>query len=161
MNKYSEKQIDRLWEWLLHEDNLFTSRANFFLIAESMLFAAFAVLIVNTLLKPCLMFVLGGAGVIFTIVWLYWAIVQIYLTINPIKAKLQKLLPEWSEIASGRRKVFATHLIFGIFLPSILLTVWIILITTQIIPPTTPAGKTGDVPESAGLVSAGGGSAFG
>ncbi len=40
-----EGQIATLWEWALHEDNLFVGRINFFIVAESIQFSAFATLV--------------------------------------------------------------------------------------------------------------------
>ena len=39
----SKAPTEHYWDWLLHEDTLFSSRISFFLIAETMLFIAFAI----------------------------------------------------------------------------------------------------------------------
>lgn len=123
-----ERRVDRLWEWALHEDNLFISRANFFLVAESMLFAAFATLIASPSVKTLFILVFGVIGLVSSVVWIYLAWAQINLTMNPIKAKLRKLLPDYAGVTTLRRRFPPTNFVLGVAFPVTLLVVWIVLL---------------------------------
>lgn len=128
LSNWTPEQIQRLWEWILHEDHLFTNRANFLLVAEAMLFAGFATLLTDASINRWLLVVVAAAGIIVTLVWLYIATVQNFLTMNPIKRILEEAAPEYGEIALGRRKPWPCNVVLGIVLPSFLLVVWLALL---------------------------------
>lgn len=121
------KKSDWLWDWLLHEGNLFTSRVNFFLIAESMLFVAFATLAVHIPQEPWLAKILVFAGIFITAIWLIVSVGQIYYIMDPIKTELERLLPEWNKIFKRSKKWLRIDDIVGITLPLWILCVWILL----------------------------------
>ncbi len=123
----SPKQIQGLWEWCLHEDHLFTNRANFFMVAEAMLFAAFAALLARTSINKGSIIIIGVAGIIVTVVWVYTAAVQRQKTMNPIKKILRQAIPEYNEIASGR-KGWSINIVLGIILPILIFGVWVALL---------------------------------
>ena len=131
-NESMERRVDRLWEWILHEDNLFISRGNFFLLAESMLFAAFATLAVNQSVQQIFVFIFGIVGILCSLVWIYLAWAQINLTMNHIKTKLRELIPDYSGITKPRGKFPSTHFILGVFFPIALLIAWAILLLAMI-----------------------------
>jgi hypothetical protein len=124
----STKKADWLWNWLLHESTLFTNRVNFFLVAESMLFAAFATLAVYTSQEPRLAKILGFSGVIISAIWLIISIGQIHYILDPIKTELQYLHPEWNKIFKREKKWIRIDDIIGIILPFWILCVWILLL---------------------------------
>ncbi len=115
---------EHYWEWLLHEDDLFSSRINFFLIAESMLFIAFAI---NAYGNANLTTILGIAGILFISIWLYVSIFHIYFVIKPIKERLREKLPEYGEVKDvwlfGNPNIW-----LGIVFPLVLIGIWIFLI---------------------------------
>lgn len=132
-NETIEKRINRLWGWILHEDNLFMSRGSFFLVAESMFFAAFATLAVNQSVQLIFVFIFGIVGVLCSLVWIYLAWVHIHLTMNPLKAKLRELIPDYAGITKSRGKYPSSHLILGVFFPISLLIAWLSLLMTLLI----------------------------
>ncbi len=119
----SKAPVEHYWDWLLHEDDLFSSRISFFVIAETMLFIAFAI---NAYAKPSLTTILGVAGILFASIWLYVSISHIYFLINPIKEKLREGLPEYREVKAvwlfGDPNIW-----LGIVFPIILIVIWIFL----------------------------------
>jgi hypothetical protein len=129
-----EKRVDRLWEWVLHEDNLFISRGNFFLLAEAMLFAAFATVAVAPSVKPVLVFILGLVGVVCSGVWIYLSWVQVNFTMKPLTSRLKELIPDHYEVVSGRRKYPPLDFILGILFPLFLLIMWLTLLLIVLIP---------------------------
>ena len=123
----SRASTERYWDWLLHEDDLFSSRINFFLIAESMLLIAFAI---NAYENPDLTWVLGAAGILFASIWCYVSIIQIYFCINPIKERLRNKLPEYREMKQiwlvGEPNIW-----LGILFPLVVVGIWIFFITQE------------------------------
>jgi len=119
----SKAPVEHYWEWLVHEDNLFSSRISFFVIAQSMLLIAFAI---NSYENPKLTAILGFAGILFVLVWLYLSICQIYLVINRIKEKLEEKLPEY-RVRKGIWRLGEPNIWLGIVFPSTLIVVWIFL----------------------------------
>jgi hypothetical protein len=122
-------QSKRIWEWLLHEDNLFTSRANFMLVAESMLIAAFASLLAADPPHRAQLLVVASVGILVTISWFYTAVLQIVGTLEPIKTSLKQHLPEYGGIASRRK--LSVHLVIGGVLPALLICTWLALWVTS------------------------------
>ena len=125
--KPSKALIEHYWDWLLHEDDLFSSRINFFVVAESMLFIAFAI---NSYDIPKLTIILGLTGILFVLVWLYVSVCQIYFLINRIKAKLEETWPEY-RVWKGIWLLGEPNIWLGIVFPSILVVVWIFLMMKQ------------------------------
>ncbi len=119
----SKAPIEHYWDWLLHEDNLFSSRINFFVVAETMLFIAFAI---NSYDIPKLTIILGLTGILFVLIWLYVSVCQIYFLINRIKAKLEETWPEY-RVRKGIWLLGEPNIWLGIVFPSILIVVWIVL----------------------------------
>ena len=115
--------VEHYWDWLLHEDNLFSSRINFFVVAESMLFIAFAI---NSYENTKLTLVLGLTGILFVVIWLYVSICQIYSLINRIKAKLEEKWPEY-RVRKGVWLLGEPNIWLGIVFPSLLIVVWMFL----------------------------------
>jgi len=123
----SKAPVEHYWDWLLHEDDLFSSRINFFVVAESMLFIAFAI---NSYDIPMLTIILGLTGILFVLVWLYVSVCQIYFLINRIKAKLEENWPEY-RVRKGIWLLGEPNIWLGIVFPSILIIVWIFLMMQQ------------------------------
>lgn len=123
----SKTPVERYWDWLLHEDGLFSSRINFFVVAESMLFIAFAI---NSYDIPKLTIILGLTGILFVLIWLYVSICQIYLLINRIKEKLEESWPEY-RVRKGVWLLGEPNIWLGIVFPSVLIVVWMFLMVQQ------------------------------
>ena len=123
----SKAPVEHYWDWLLHEDNLFSSRINFFVVAESMLFIAFAI---NSYAILKLTIILGLTGILFVLIWLYVSVCQIYFLINPIKAKLEETWPEY-RVRKGIWVLGEPNIWLGILFPSVLIVVWIFLMMQQ------------------------------
>ena len=123
----SKAPAEHYWDWLVHEDNLFTSRISFFVIAQSMLFIAFAI---NSYENPSLTTILGLTGILFVLVWLYVSICQIFFLINRVKEKLEAKLPEY-RVRKGIWLLGEPNIWLGIVFPSALIVVWVFLMIQQ------------------------------
>ncbi len=123
----SKSPTERYWEWLTHEDNLFSNRVTVFLIAQSMLFIPFAI---NAYSISSLTWIIGTTGIVVLVIWIYVSVVQVFFLINPIKARLREQLPEYRDVkdiwAPGDPNIW-----LGIIFPLILMVVWILLIIQQ------------------------------
>lgn len=120
----SRAPTERYWDWLLHEDDLFANRLNFFLIAESMLLIAFAI---NAYELSSLTRVLGAAGILSASLWCYVSTFQIFSLINPIKDRLRNKSPEYGEV-KGIWLVGDPNIWLGVIFPLALIGIWIVLI---------------------------------
>jgi hypothetical protein len=122
-------RFDKLWEWSLHEDTLFSNRVNFMLVGESMLFAGFATLLSAQSLHKGALLTIGILGVLVSLVWLWVARKQLCLVNKPIQIELKKAWPEYEEMAGKREKWWQRpHNIIGVFLPIILMVAWVFLL---------------------------------
>ncbi len=119
----SKAPVEHYWDWLLHEDDLFSSRVNFFVVAQSMLLIAFAI---NSYENPKLTLILGLTGILFVLIWLYVSICQVYFLINRIKAKLEEKWPEY-RVRKGIWLLGEPNMWLGIIFPSVLIIVWVFL----------------------------------
>ena len=129
----SEKHTDRLWQWVLHEDDYFIQRASFFLVAQAMLLAAFATAVTSTSAKPLLIFVVGVVGGVCSVVWMYVSWIHINFTIKPLTSELKELLPEQYEVVAARRRFPSTDVVVGVLFPGFLLVVWVILMVAKLV----------------------------
>lgn len=128
------------WDRVKHEENLFTSRANFFLVGESMLLAAVAALFSSDSAQGAL-FILCGVGAISTGIWMFVNYLQRKRTWNPARDSLKKLAadnPNDTGIASsfaamqivsdtGRLRRLKSHVLMGYVVPVLLLIGWLSL----------------------------------
>ncbi len=123
----SKAPSEHYWDWLLHEDDLFSNRINFFLIAETMLLIAFAI---NAYDNANLTIIVGGAGILFASIWMYVSIFQIFSLINPIKRRLRETFPEYREV-KAIIWIGDPNLWLGIVFPAVLLTLWVALVVEE------------------------------
>ena len=116
-----------LWDWLKHENNILANRGNFFLIAESALFAIIATKSSKTTLDTqCVLYVTGCP---ITLFWLLVNIKHIFGTHKLIVNKLEHFKDHpWSRILKERTKwTWSNHTLLGIVLPSLVFLLWLIL----------------------------------
>src|SRR5205823_6591458 len=106
------------WEWFKHEENLFTNRGSFFLVAEAMLFAAVATMrsaIQNSSGLPLLVF--DMLGIFVTIIWLGVNTLHHLRTRAQILTKLNKYEARRSQISGEGPTWLKSHFWIGVILP--------------------------------------------
>jgi hypothetical protein len=123
-----EKQKDRLWNWLLHEGNLFNGRQQLFAVAEAMLLGAFATMQAGQ--KPDhmslrAMCVVGGFS---CLMWLYANLNQIHRYIKPIRNALEPHMPEWRAVRQVGVNRLRNTTVLGVLLPLTIASLWLILV---------------------------------
>lgn len=82
---------DYYWDWLKHEDNLFTNRNNLLLVAESMTFAAVATIQAGTAGNSAFGVLLATAGLFITLIWVFASLKHLVSTDPPLKRKLREI----------------------------------------------------------------------
>lgn len=127
MNDSKKDSIERLWSWILHEDTLFANRINFFLVAESMFFAAFAALSISSTNNVKILLVVGIGGILLSLIWIYLSYYQIYTTMRPIKRELAENLSEYLHVVEKRSNLIGANHLLGFIVPSIFIIMWLIL----------------------------------
>jgi hypothetical protein len=131
-DKVDQKQANQefYWDWVKHEDQVFTRRGSFFLVGEAMLFAAATNLLTNnssgTVTQLRIIYI---AGLFVTGVWLRVNLTHVFVTQSSIKNELAAVDQRWSRIAEERRKciLVPNHVLMGIVLPSGIFVLWIML----------------------------------
>jgi hypothetical protein len=113
------------WDWLKHEDNLFTDRNNLLLVAKSMTFAAVATIQAGTG-KSVHGILLAAAGLFITLIWLFASLKHLVSTDPPLKRKLREVDPRRNDFDLARSKWRFNHWLIGFILPFGLLIVWVI-----------------------------------
>jgi len=113
------------WDWLKHEDNLFTNRNNLLLVAESMTFAAVATIQAGTG-KPAHGILLAAVGLFITLIWLFASLKHLVSTDPPLKRKLREVDPRRNDFDLARSKWWSNHWLIGFILPFGLLIIWVI-----------------------------------
>lgn len=106
-------QANRLFQHGLHEDNVFTEKGNYFLIAESMFVVAYAGLLsgsqsiassgVQSTNILVVARVLSLFGFLLTVVWIYSNRRQWYV-VRHLQERARQLLPEYKVTYETRRK---------------------------------------------------------
>jgi len=117
---------DFYWDWLKHEDNLFTNRNNFFLVAESMFFVAVAALLSSeTEVAIASARFLCWAGVGFSVFWFLASLKHVIPTDPRLKEKLWEVEKRRKDFDDLRKKWWSNHWLIGVYLPVFLVSIWL------------------------------------
>jgi hypothetical protein len=136
----AKEEVQLLWQWSLHEDGLFTNRMNFFLVAESMLVAAYATLVAGTeSSRSNAPLIVASTGMAVALVWAYLAWYQVKRTMDPVKRELRQTLQVYTGIVRGRRLLLPANVAIGYILPALLVIMWIVLLAWPNKPLQPPA----------------------
>ena len=98
------------WDWLKHEDNLFTNRNNFFLIAEGMLIAAVAGLLDSGLQNSqSSVLLLCLAGLFVSFIWVFANLKHLVATEPKIKEELHATEPRRKKLDRKSTRLNSSH----------------------------------------------------
>jgi hypothetical protein len=121
---------ERLWEWTLHEDNLFSDRQNLFLVAESMLVAGHAAALDASAESAATAIAL--IALVLTLAWGFvsWRMATL---VEYIQTHARRELREYGLICDERPKVAGSKLIrsrvvVAYLVPLLLATLWVLLL---------------------------------
>lgn len=126
----SPDECTRAWEHLLHDENVFNDRLNFFLLAEAMLLVFHAEVIGKV--SGAGLLAIGSLGVVITVLWLVINARQI-ADFEDAKAKAASYLADYGTYARGAddqrgRLRRSAAPILGYAVPAVVLLIWIALI---------------------------------
>jgi hypothetical protein len=123
------EEKERLWEWTLHEDLLFSERQNLFLVAQSMLVAGYGAAVDAKGAAAAI----AAIAVALTIAWAFVSWRQ-YDLVEYIQEHAKRELSEYGMIAEKRPKVeirsrpIRSREVIAFVLPGLLLMLWILLL---------------------------------
>jgi hypothetical protein len=124
------EEEQRLWEWTLHEDLLFSDRQNLFLVAESFLVAAHAGALGPETRSVAL--TIAAFGLAFTLVWAFVSWRQ-YLLVEFIQRQAQLQLREYREICAARpRSRLRSRVLVAFGLPALVFALWVVLFALRV-----------------------------
>lgn len=121
----SEQQA--LWNFLLHAENVLTSRTNFFLVAESMFIAALSAGISSYRTYYLLSSLITIGGLIISIIWLLLGL-KIYIRINGIVFEVKKFFPLYGEILTKYNFPVSSTMIIAFAIPTVFIIGWLIIL---------------------------------
>lgn len=125
---YDDPQMERLWQWMMHEDNLFSARANIFMASQALLFSAMALKTGNTGSSE-IVGVLSVIGIAFSVMWLYLWWYQTKKVLTPIKNILigktsDNYYAEFKHVKKLSNELLGAHTVLGCILPIIIIILW-------------------------------------
>lgn len=138
------------WDWLKHEDNQFDARANYFLLAQSMMLVAAATLWpVGTNERnqwPTLG--VAVAGVALCLLWLFVARRWFKTTSAWVSARASRTEIRWGQLMKMRRGVrvisMGNNQVIGYGIPGIIVLLWAVLIVLLCLPQSPKIEAVGD-----------------
>jgi len=127
-----EKELEQLWEWLQHEDNLFAQRTSLLTVTQSMLLVAFTTIIASSIDLSKLVYVstLSITGIATCVMWIYYGFRIDKYTIKKIKDILvvEPQFDNYSHILHERQQhQLEMNAVFGVLIPVLFIITWIIL----------------------------------
>jgi len=130
MPEPSASDMDRLWEWVFHDNIVFGNRTNLFLIAQSILLAGCFALATADRPHQGLLTVLASAGILFDVLWLYVASHHMAFYMRPMLRLLYKYSILYRKIKERSAGWPAAHAVVGIVLPVFSAALWVYLLVT-------------------------------
>lgn len=127
--KTSPQELERLWSWLLNEANLYTNRVNFYIVAQSMFFVAFAS---SERSSVIFLFACSLAGIFLSLVWLLMSNHQNANIVAPLRQVLYNNWDIGKKISTGQRKILRTHFVLGVILPWFMIIIWICVLIAEL-----------------------------
>jgi amino acid permease len=125
-----DDQRNRLWEHGLHEDTIFYSMLNFFLVFESVLLGVVGLLYSKTISPEPVLKIISVLGLSVTLIWGYAQIRQ-RRYIKIISAQAQKVDSNYEALVQIRGKGIWSLSVMGLLayaIPTLIFLVWIALL---------------------------------
>lgn len=138
--KPTASECERAWQHVLHEENVFNDRLNFFLLAEAMLLVFHAEVFDNVGDRGLIL--IGALGVVITVLWVIINWRQI-ADLNQAKTRARACLPDhelWAAQADRERKWLRDSAapILGYAVPLVVALIWLALIAETVMPLVLP-----------------------
>jgi Ca2+/Na+ antiporter len=130
-NRTFERNCDRRLSRLHQEDNLFTSRINLFLVAESMMLISYITSLNLGILNKWISIMLSCLAILISCVFLL-ILYNHSIHIRQLRVSLEDMYPEYKEERDKKPIVYA-NVFLGIILPLIFCIVWIAFLIYSIL----------------------------
>jgi hypothetical protein len=126
--------VDRgefLWERIKHDDALFASRSEFFLLGQSVLVAAGVLVVASTSIsagdRRLIALLVAGLSIVTIAIWIWTSLRHLWVR-DALYAALTDSGPVFQPVSGGRRVPRpGAHVLMGVILPSGFLVLWIVL----------------------------------
>jgi xanthine/uracil permease len=129
----SADDAEKLWQYKMHEEDIFYQRNNFFLVAESMLLTALATLFNAPTIKLSLILVFATLGWLLTVVWIYVSSRQLSV-ISQIAKESESVFEVYARIRLERAKwPLSSTKLLAYFVPTIVMGTWITVIIISLL----------------------------
>lgn len=112
------------FDWWKHEDQLFTSRGNFFLVANSLLMAAYS----QSSAAGHKGVVLCLFGVFISALWIAVSWFQRKYVVVKLREELRKTENHWGRLQEDRCSLTRPHILMGYVLPGSFAFLWIVML---------------------------------
>jgi|SRR5580704_6787645 hypothetical protein len=117
-----------LWSYKQKEEDIFYQRSNFFLIAEAMLFTAWATLAAAGVRLRMSEFVISALGFILGVIWVYVSGRQMEV-LGQIAHEASQAIEIYSKIRKERQAApFSSTKLLAFFVPTAVITAWAALV---------------------------------
>ncbi len=126
----TSQEIERLWTWLLNEATLYTNRVNFYIVAQSMFFVAFAS---STRKSQVFLIACSISGILLSIIWLIMSKHQNQNVVAPLRKALYKNWNVAERINYGQKTMLRTHFLLGVVLPWFMIILWIWVLLAELL----------------------------
>ncbi len=133
-NELDDQAINRLFQHLLHEEDLFTNHHNFFLVLESALLGTTGFILTASQSNLTTGLIFASLGFILNLVWLY-TMVRMQWMLGLLRKRLRKHLPEYNQTMEERERTrwpISTSRLLTWFVPCITLLVWLAIAIFQL-----------------------------
>ena len=129
----SVNDAQKLWQYKMHEEDIFYQRNNFFLVAESMLLIALATLFNAPRTTFSLIVVFATLGCLLTVVWIYVSSRQLSV-IRQIAKESESVIDVYARIRLERAKwPLSSTKLLAYFVPAIVMLTWITVIIISLL----------------------------
>ena len=124
--KLTPEEVERLWNWGLHEDGLFANRVGFLGATQALMVTAFGSAGAGASPQDVRAWIAyAGMLVALASIYLWWY--QIYRTMNPVKRLLESYIETYKVIRHGRRRWPGANTVQGVVFPVLFLFLWLVL----------------------------------
>lgn len=127
-------ELGRLrWDQIKHDDMLFTNRASFFLVAQSMLLATFTILASPEHRHRDMPVAIGVAAGAVIVIWIWTTLRHLWARDHFYK-EAKTSGPPYDKLQTEKQPSPGAHCLMGIVLPVLLSLIWIWLCVALFLP---------------------------
>ena len=119
-----------IWDRIKHDDALFTTRSEFFLLAQSVLVAAGVIVVAGTSMttgdRRLVVVLITGLSIVAIAIWIWTSLRHLWMR-DALYAELRESGPEFRSVPTGGLPRPGAHVLMGVVLPVAFFVMWIVL----------------------------------